>query len=429
MAESATLNHAALVLATVSAKTPADAALREYFAKARHVGPTAKRSISRALFTYFRWRQWLKRDESWQRRIEESLTFQARFDQNPNSFKLEALAARALPDWLKDEVVLPPETLRQLQREPALWLRSRPGQGASLAGQLRDCEPADAKIFEQLGITERTFVNHTANQKTGRKPEPETKAKAPDTPTTALRYNGFQDLFITPQFQNGEFEIQDLASQFVGYACSPKPSETWWDACAGEGGKLLHLADLMGNKGLIWASDRSERRLLSLKRRTARAKLFNYRSAPWDGSARLPTKTKFDGVLLDAPCSGVGTWQRNPHARWTTTQEDVNELSVIQGQMLNNIAPSLKPGGRLVYAVCTLTKSETTAVANAFTAAHPEFEPVAVFSPPEKSAASLSTPAGAIQETDTLVDTQVTIWPHQFNSNGMFIAAWRRRKE
>jgi 16S rRNA (cytosine967-C5)-methyltransferase len=135
----------------------------------------------------------------------------------------------------------------------------------------------------------------------------------------ALVYAGETDLFRTPEFHAGEFEIQDIASQAVSWLCAPKPGETWWDTCAGEGGKLVHLSDLMQNKGLIWASDRAEWRLQTLKRRTARAKAFNYRAAPWDGGAKLPTKTKFDGILVDAPCSGLGTWQRNPHARWTTT--------------------------------------------------------------------------------------------------------------
>src|SRR4029079_13598593 len=173
----------------------------------------------------------------------------------------------------------------------------------------------------------------------------------------------------TDQFQNGEFEIQDLASQLVGHACAPKPGETWWDVCAGEGGKTLHLADLMANKGVVWASDRHTRRLDTLKRRAARAQIFNYRVAPWDGAAKLPTKTKFDGILVDAPCSGVGTWQRNPHARWNATPNDVHELAATQRALLEHVVAGLKPHGRLIYSVCTLTRSETTAVADRFAAA------------------------------------------------------------
>src|SRR6185295_17316743 len=128
--------------------------------------------------------------------------------------------------------------------------------------------------------------------------------------------------------------------------------------CAGEGGKTMHLSALMENKGLIWASDRAAWRLKNLKRRAARAKVFNFRSELWDGGAKLPTKTKFDGILVDAPCSGVGTWQRNPHARWTTTLDDVRELGAVQLQLLDRVAGSLKPEGRLIYSVCTLTRTE-----------------------------------------------------------------------
>jgi 16S rRNA (cytosine967-C5)-methyltransferase len=366
--DQATLNHAAQVLATISADQRADTALRFYFERHRYLQPPAKRHISHAVFQYFRWLSWLDSKASPQRRLEQAGELHARFTTDPKSIKPETLAVRAVPAWLAAEMELPADFLRQLQRDPALWLRARPGQGAALAQSLFACETTD---------------------------------RAPD----ALRFTGTQDLFRTEQFKTGEFEIQDLASQIVGHACAPQPGETWWDACAGEGGKTLHLADLMRNKGVIWATDRHTGRLDTLKRRAARAKLFNYRAAVWDGGPKLPTKTKFDGILLDAPCSGVGTWQRNPHARWTTTPDDVRELAATQLALLNHVAGSLKPGGRLVYSVCTLTRSETTAVADAFAAAHPELEPAPLF--------------GA--------EPRVTLWPHEINANGMFIAAWRRK--
>ena len=394
MPDSVTLNHAARVLATVAHDLPADAALRRYLYGAKRLGPREKRSVSRAVFGYFRWLQWLDPKASLQKQLEQSATLQARFMADEKSIKPETLAARAVPPWLREEMDLPAEYLRQLQREPSLWLRARPGSAPRLARELGDCEPTD---------------------------------RAPD----ALRYKGTHDLFLTPAFHNGAFEIQDLASQLVGHACAPKPGETWWDACAGEGGKLLHLADLMVNKGVIWATDRNERRLQVLKRRAGRAQIFNYRTAPWDGSARLPTKTKFDGVLVDAPCSGVGTWQRNPHARWKTTPDDVRELAATQRALLEHVVPSLKPHGRLIYAVCTLTRSETTAVAAAFTAAHPELEPYPLFHAQPSSISpelpvSESRPADAKPQSATLHD-QLLLWPHELNANGMFIAGWRRR--
>ena len=367
MPDQATFNHAALILKAVAGDQRADAALRTYFEKHRYLGPREKRGITRTVFAYFRWLSWLDPKASPQKRLEQAVTLHERFLADEKSIKAEALAALAVPAWLAAEVTLSPDYLRQLQREPALWLRARPGHAHALAKSL--------------------FAG-------------ETTPLAPD----AVRFTGTQDLFKTEQFKSGEFEIQDLASQLVGLAAAPMAGQTWWDACAGEGGKTLHLADLMYNKGLIWASDRHTGRLETLKRRAARAKLFNYRTAVWDGSAKLPTKTKFDGILVDAPCSGVGTWQRNPHARWTTTPDDVRELAATQLALLNHVAGSLKPGGRLIYAVCTLTRSETTAVADAFTAAHPELAPDPVLSR----------------------GPQVTLWPHELNANGMFIAAWKK---
>ncbi len=403
MSDSATLNNAARVLTTIAPDLPADAALRKYFIHARRVGPREKRAISQAVFTYFRWLQWLDTKQSVQKQLEHALVLQKRFESNPASIKPEALAARAIPEWSRAEINWPVESLRQLQQLPALWLRARPGTAYKLASQLGDCE-----VMAATGATAKA-----------------TSAGLP-VAVDALRYRGAQDLFLTPAFHAGAFEIQDLASQMVGVAAAPLPGQTWWDACAGEGGKTLHLADQMLNKGLLWASDRSARRLQTLKKRAARAHIFNFRAALWDGSSRLPTKTKFDGILVDAPCSGTGTWQRNPHARWTASENDVAELAAIQARLLENVAGSLKSGGRLVYAVCTLTRSETTAIANAFTAAHPEFEPVPVFARTSPASAPAS-PACAVGDTDLFSDTQVFLWPHQLDANGMFIATWRKK--
>ncbi len=372
------LNLAARILQLTHTGVPADQALRDSLKRERHFSaPAQRREVSRAVFTYFRWWRWLDSKSSLQKQLAAALALQERFDRNPASIKPEALAALAVPDWLKEEMDVSVGTLRQFQREPALWIRAKQGRGAKLAAELKAV----------AGFAD------------------------PSSPATnAFRYTGAADLYRTPGFQAGDFEIQDLASQLVGHACNPQPGETWWDACAGEGGKSLHLADLMQNKGLLWVSDRSARRLTALKDRAARAQVFNYRAAPWDGGARLPTRTKFDGVLLDAPCSGVGTWQRNPHARWSTTANDVRELAAVQARLLDHVAPSLKPGGRLVYAVCTLTRAETTAVADAFTATHPEFTPSPVFSCP---------PA--------VDSSQLFLRPEELNANGMFLAAWQRK--
>ena len=374
-------NHASRVLERIRPLVPADAALREYLSGSRALGAVGRRSVSRAVFAYFRWIHWLDPAQSAQKRVLAAVGLQGRFERDPSSVKAEALAARAVPDWLRGEMDLSADYLRRIQREPSLWIRTKAGE--------------TARVARELGATAKPVL-------------PASLAEPPAL--SALRYLGTADLHLADGFRAGDFEIQDLASQLVGHACAPKAGETWWDACAGEGGKALHLSDLMRNKGLLWATDRSVRRLSLLKRRAARAGMFNYRPAVWSGSGPAPFRTKCDGVLVDAPCSGVGTWQRNPHARWTTSPEDVRELAAVQVALLGHAAASVKPGGRLVYSVCTLTRSETTAVADAFQAAHPEFEPSVL------PIASDPGPASA----------RLLLSPQDIDANGMFIAAWRR---
>jgi 16S rRNA (cytosine967-C5)-methyltransferase len=310
--------------------------------------------------------------------IEQALELAERFAHDPQRFSDADLVARAVPPWVRDEMDATGAWARAIQAEPFLWLRAPVGRGPMVARKLGDCRPfGDGQLAD------------------------------------TLQYLGKEDLFRLPEFHHGEFEVQDLGSQAVGFICAPQPGETWWDACAGEGGKTLHLSNLMGNKGLIWASDKADWRLQVLKRRAGRAGVFNYRLALWNGGATPPTKTRFDGVLVDAPCSGFGTWQRNPHARWTVTSADVKELSELQQQILAHAAPSVKPGGRLVYAVCTLTRAETETVARVFDQQFPGFKREMIRNPLK--------PESPAQES-------LYLWPQDSGGNGMFVAAWKRVK-
>lgn len=369
------LQIAAEVIAKSSRDNPADSVLREALKSRRLPTPEQQWEISRAVFNYYRWFGWLDTAHPLLGQIKHAIELAQAFKERPESFSDDKLVERVAPEWVRGQLEVSPAWARAIQAEPKLWLRARPGQGRALVEKL-----GAARLEKEL---------------------------LPD----AVQYKGEEDLFRRPEFHAGEFEIQDVASQAVGWLAAPKPGETWWDACAGEGGKTMHLSDLMQNKGLIWASDRAEWRLKNLKRRAARGKVFNFRAELWDGGAKLPTKTKFDGILVDAPCSGVGTWGRNPHARWTTTLPDVTELGAVQLQLLNHVAGSLKPGGKLVYSVCTLTQAETVAVVENFSAAHPELEPMEL---PGNICGGLPTAATK------------TIWPQDCGGNGMFIAGWRR---
>jgi 16S rRNA (cytosine967-C5)-methyltransferase len=355
------LDVAARVIRASDREHPADGVLRSELRNARQLTPAQRTEISTAVFTYYRWFGWLDSRAPLREQIVHARTLAESFQNGSKQFPDDEVVSRAVPKWLSQFLQVTPAFARSLQHAPKLWLRARKGQAARLAQGLGNCRLS---------------------------------TDVPD----AVEYLGTEDLFQRVEFNQGEFEIQDISSQIVGHIANPQPGQTWWDACAGEGGKTLHLSDLMENKGLIWASDRAAWRLAKLKRRAARARVFNYRAVTWDGSSKLPTRTKFDAVLVDAPCSGVGTWQRNPQARWTTTPRDVEELAALQKQLLANVAPSLKPNGRLVYAVCTLTPRETTAIAKWFTDSHPEFA---------------CSPATLYR-------------PEETGGNGMFISVWQR---
>jgi 16S rRNA (cytosine967-C5)-methyltransferase len=354
---------------------PADEVLRAALKRAG-VRPELSRAVAQAVFRYYRWFGWLAAGQPSAEQLQAAEGLDGRYARQPGSFSDAELLRRAAPGWTQEQMECPPDWLRGLQQPPKLWLRARPGQASELARKLGGPQAAPAG------------------------PLPE-----------ALEYTGGRDLFRTPEFHAGEFEVQDLSSQAIGWMCAPQPGETWWDACAGEGGKTLHFSDLMRNQGLIWASDRAAWRLARLKRRAARARVFNYRAAAWNGSARLPTKTRFDGVLVDAPCSGVGTWQRHPQARWTTTAEDIRQLGQIQQALLARAAAAVKPGGQLVYAVCTLTRAETSEVAEALERRFPELQPL-----------GLANPLAPAQPRAP----RWWLWPQQCGGNGMFVAAWRR---
>ena len=366
------------VIAKADREHPADAVLREQLKGQANLSRIGAGEISRAVFNYYRWLNWLDAGLPIADRIRHAIRLADQFSKNVGMFSDAELAAKSIPAWVQAQVQVSPAWLQALQTEPRLWIRTKPGHRDTLGNKLGSSFAPESELLQD-----------------------------------SLEYLGSEDLFRAPEFHNGEFELQDISSQAVTIAADPKPGQTWWDACAGEGGKTMHMSDLMQNKGLIWASDRADWRLKKLKQRAARAKVFNYRTAPWNGGEKLPTKTKFDGILVDAPCSGIGTWQRNPHARWTTTIDDVMELAEVQFNLLKNAAILVKLGGRMVYSVCTLAKAETTDVAERFTAAFSDFRPLPLRNPfrPENPK-----------------QPQLWFWPQETGGNGMFVAAWERKQ-
>ena len=185
------------------------------------------------------------------------------------------------------------------------------------------------------------------------------------------------DLRRWPGFSEGYWCVQDRAAQWVTPLLDPSPGQRVLDACAAPGGKATHLAELMGDEGEIWAVDRSPGRLQRVAANAARLGCSSIQALASDASQlaqeRPEWSGRFDRILLDAPCSGLGTLARHPDARWRVTEESLAELLKLQLGLLDGLRSLLAPGGRLVYATCTIHPSENTEQIHGWLQAHPDF--------------------------------------------------------
>lgn len=221
-----------------------------------------------------------------------------------------------------------------------------------------------------------------------------------------------------PAFQKGWFQIQNEASQCIAYLLSPNPGHHVWDACAGLGTKTAHLAQLMGNKGRILATDSIQAKLDTLDAEMKRLGITIVETCQKDLSAPLKTMSvgKYDRILVDAPCTGLGVLQKNPDGKWRTHPDDIQSNARKQMMLLDHVAPYLKPQGLLVYAVCSFEPEENEDVIHAFLQKHPEF---AIDQPRleyVQKGARLLTPEGFLRT-----------FPHQHQMDGFFAAAIKKR--
>ena len=226
------------------------------------------------------------------------------------------------------------------------------------------------------------------------------------------------NVFQLQAFRNGLFEVQDEGSQLLPLIVDPKPTAKVLDACAGAGGKTLHLAAIMKNRGEIVAADVHSARLEELRKRARRADVSNVRIQRVEDVADLEEKYRgrFDVVIVDAPCSGIGTVRRNPGMKWMVSEETVQELSQKQRHILEACASLVAPGGRIAYATCTLFREENEEVVEAFLELHREF------------ALATNLPAASGLDASSLVDRgYVRLFPHRDGTDGFFIAVLQKQ--
>jgi 16S rRNA (cytosine967-C5)-methyltransferase len=235
-----------------------------------------------------------------------------------------------------------------------------------------------------------------------------------------LVLEGHENAFALPSFKEGLFEVQDEGSQIIALACGARPGMKVVDACAGAGGKSLALAAEMRNRGSLLALDVDPERLEEARRRARRDGVHNLRArvvlrgAEADAELR-GEEGKADVVLVDAPCSGLGTLRRKPDARWRLAPEEPESFASTQRELVARFARLVRPGGRLVYATCSVLRVENEEVA-AFAAGLPGLAPLPLARTlGEALAAELGAEGHLLR-----------LWPHRHGTDGFFVAAFQR---
>jgi 16S rRNA (cytosine967-C5)-methyltransferase len=221
-----------------------------------------------------------------------------------------------------------------------------------------------------------------------------------------------------PLFKDGHIEVQDEGSQLLSAIVAPKRGEMVVDFCAGAGGKTLSLGAIMRNTGRLYAFDVSEKRLAKLKPRMARSGLSNVHPVviAHERDAKIKRLAgKIDRVLVDAPCSGLGTLRRNPDVKWRQKPEAIGEMQVKQTAILAGAARLVKGGGRLVYATCSVLDDENEFIAKQFLETHPDFELV----PMSKALAE--------QKIELEMGDYLKLLPHKHQTDGFFAAVFERK--
>lgn len=241
----------------------------------------------------------------------------------------------------------------------------------------------------------------------------------------ALRLAGRVSVVAGEAFRSGLVEVQDEGSQIVSALVGAAPGMTIIDWCAGAGGKTLAMASTMANKGRIVACDVSAGRLDRSAARLKRAGAFNVERRALDPEGRRWLRRlagRADRVLVDAPCTGTGTWRRNPDGRWTLEPRDLVELVPKQAEILDAAAPFVRAGGRLVYATCSLLPDENERQAEAFLARHPEFAACPL-------AAVWRETLGTEAPADAVSGPWLRLTPARHGVDGFFAAVFERRAE
>ena len=368
------LNAAVTAMRTVLPLAyPADAILRRFFQDNPMLGAQDRAFIAETVFGILRHRFFL---ESLAKQVTPRtlvLAFLVKF-QGMNLRELTPLISESEAKWLVEVKASKPDALPlAIRAEFPAWLVEKlqpdmPDQDILELGlSLQQPAPLDLRVNTILA--KRDEILETFQQEG-------IAAQATPYSPCGIRLSGKPAVNRHALFLSGKIEVQDEGSQLLGYLLAPKRGEMVVDFCAGAGGKSLLLGALMHSKGRLYAFDVSEKRLSNLKPRFKRSGLSNLHAqliANENDSKVRRLAGKIDRVLVDAPCSGLGTLRRNPDLKWRQSPQSIEELKAKQAAILSAAASLLKPGGRLVYATCSLLPEENQAIVSDFLATHPQF--------------------------------------------------------
>jgi len=356
---------------------PADAVLRHFFQQER-LGSRERALVSETAFGILRHRLFLEHAcqptpsaHATPRRM--ALAYWVRFG-GYNLRELEPVLKKDEAGWLGAVKGIVLDTLPlHIQAELPEWviekLRASMADADILAlgRSMQQPAPLDLRVNTFLSSRNEVLAQFTAEGM---------EASATPFSPIGIRLRGKPALNKHQLFLSGKVEVQDEGSQLLGFLLAPKRNDMVVDFCAGAGGKTLLLGAMMNSQGRLYAFDISEKRLANLKLRLKRSGLSNLHPqliAHENDQKVKRLAGKIDRVLVDAPCSGMGTLRRNPDLKFRQSPQSIEELTQKQASILAAASKLLKPGGRLVYATCSLLPQENRAVVDAFLVAHPDF--------------------------------------------------------
>lgn len=398
-------------------QSPADAEVSAFFRKHRNLGPRERATLAETTYAVLRERlMWQHLAQSGSGPLERRLAILAW--QGNEAFLRGALNAEEQA-WRDrglqvDHSRLPEPQRHNLPTWLAERLRAQMGEDFwPLVQSLNQAGPLDLRVnafktdrkAAQAALAEAGFAS----------------TPMPYSPW-GLRLEGKPAINRLALFTDGHIEVQDEGSQLLAALTEARRGEMVADFCAGAGGKTLALGAMMRNTGRLYAFDVSGHRLDALKPRLARSGLSNVYPAQiaHERDERIKRLAgKIDRVLVDAPCSGLGTLRRNPDLKWRQSVQALEELKAKQAAILASAARLVKSGGRLVYATCSLLEEENEAIAQAFGEAQRDFTPLPAA---DILARQQVTDAAALCSGDHL-----RLWPHRHGTDGFFAAVWERR--